>query len=198
MAEVDSSTGGHLSPAGTPAPDEDAALDALFQTAFAAITGLPGALVRPRWQPGNPKQPEPHVDWCALAVTSSEPDAGPAIQHISVAQGTDSYARHEQIEVLTSFYGPRSKTFSGRLRDGLAMPQNMEPLRTKEIGLVECGTARAFPEFVNQQWIRRVDMLVRFSRKVSRIYSVRNVAAADVHLFDATNVDELITVPPAQ
>lgn len=197
MADVDSSTGGILSPADAPAPAQDADLDALLQSAIASITGLPGSLVRPRWQPTMPKQPEASVDWCALGVTSSDPDAGPSIEHISAGDGTDRYARHEELELLASFYGPHASAFASRLRDGLAIPQNMETLHANDIGFVECGKARTVPDFVNQTWIRRVDMLVRFRRKVTRIYAVRNVLAADIHLIDDTHVDELITVPPA-
>jgi len=197
MADVDSSTGGYLSPEGTPAPEHDDELDALFQTAIRNITALPGSLVRPRWQPNPPKQPEADVNWCALAVTAIEADAGPAIKHISAGEGSAQYERHEELQLFVTFYGPRAGAFAALLRDGISMPQNMEALRANEIGFVDCGRARRVPEFVNQTWIDRVDMLVRFRRKVTRRYGVRNLLAADINLIDDTHVDELITVPPA-
>src|SRR4051812_9766277 len=54
----DSSTGGYLSPVVASSALQDAALDALLQQMVAGITGLPGNMVRPRWQPVTPKQPE--------------------------------------------------------------------------------------------------------------------------------------------
>jgi len=193
----DSSTGGYLLPADAPAPEEDAELDALFQAAVRNITGLPGSLVRPRWQPGNPKQPEPGVDWCAIGVMVQEPDAGPALIPEGDGSGATRSERHEEIEVLATFYGPHRQAFAARLRDGIAIPQNMEALQTSAIGFVECGPIRSIPEIVNQQWIRRSDMLLRFRRKATHIYPIRTIAAADIHLFDDTHIDEYITVPPA-
>jgi hypothetical protein len=192
-----SATGGVLLPADAPAPAEDADLDAIFQTAIASVTGLPGSLVRPRWQPGNPKQPEAGINWCALGVTVCTPDDGPYLEHRGAGVGSTSSVRHEDIEVLTTFYGPRSKWYAGVLRDGLGIPQNVEGLRAQDISFTECGPARAVHEFVNQQWIRRQDVLVRFRRKVSRTYAINNVLSADIHLFDDTHIDEIIQVPPA-
>lgn len=193
----DSSTGGYLLPADALAPEEDAELDALFQDAVRNITGLPGSLVRPRWQENPPKQPEPGVDWCAIGVMVQEPDAGPALIQEGDGSGATRSERHEEIEVLATFYGPHRSAFAGKLRDGIGIPQNMEALQTSAIGFVGCGPIRAAPERVNQQWIRRSDMLLRFRRKATRRYEVRNIAAADIHLFDDTHIDEVITVPPA-
>lgn len=194
---TDSSTGGYLLPADAPAPEEDADLDALFQGAVRDITGLPGDLVRPRWQPTPPKQPEASVNWCAIGVTMSDPDAGPAITHLKDDDGADQVVRHEELELLTSFYGPNAMGNAAKLRDGISLPQNMEALQTSAIGLVEVGRIRTAPELVNQQWIRRCDLVLYFRRKVTRVYPVRHIVAADVHLIDDTHIDELITVPPA-
>jgi hypothetical protein len=179
-----------------PPPLEDDELDAALQSAVAAITGLDGTLVRPRWQPVTPKQPEPNVDWCAVGVMEIKPDAGPSITHDGSGLGSDINVRHEDLIVLASFYGPRRQWFAGVLRDGLGIPQNMEPLKQVEISLVEVGLARMAPELVNQQWIRRCDMPIRFRRKVTRIYNIRNIASADVHIFDDTHVDETVQVQP--
>lgn len=197
MAEVDSSTGGFLAPAEALAPVEDDELQKIFQNTVVGITGIAGSLVRPRWQPGNPVHPEPLVNWCAIGVTVSEPDAGPVLEHLSEGEGSDRYVRHEDIQLATTFYGPAARAGATRLRDGLAIPQNVQELLAfHEIAFVECGPIRAVPEPYNNQWIRRQDMVIRFRRKVTRIYAVRNIVAADIHLFDDTHVDELIRVPP--
>jgi hypothetical protein len=98
-----SATGGLLAPVAEVPPLTDDALDALFQVAVSGITGISGALVRPRWQPTPPKHPEPSVDWCAIGITDITPDDGPSIQHFGALVGQvgetggDDYQRHEYI-----------------------------------------------------------------------------------------------------
>lgn len=189
-----SSTGGYLSPAASPAPLDGDELEDLFQRVVTSITELPKALVRPRWQPETPKQPEPHIDWCAIGVMVQDADAGPVLQHDGSGDGSTQYARHEDIEVLASFYGPNSQRYAGLLRDGLAIQQNCEELAAHDVAFVDGGKIRPLPELVNQQWLRRRDILLRFRRKISRIYSIQNIVAADIHLIDDTHIDETISV----
>ncbi len=177
-----SATGGYLAPVAASPPLEDADLDAQFQQAVAGITGLPGQNVRPRWQPTNPKQPEPSVNWCAIGVMDITPDAGPYLKHIGAGQGQDDLNRHEQIELACTFYGPQAQRYAAALRDGLALPQNIEALNQVGIAFVECQPFRPVPELVNQQWIRRYDMALTFRRQVKRTYGVLNVLSADAVL----------------
>lgn len=179
-----------------PAPLEDLDLDELFQSVVVGITGLDGTLVRPRWQANSPTQPEPDTDWCALGVVSSTPNDGPSIVHFGTDDGYDVSTRHEDLEVLVSFYGPNAKRNAGRMRDGIGIPQNMEVLNANSIGFVGCGPIRTIPELVNQQWVRRADMLMQFRRSVSREYAIENLETVDIHLFDDTHVDRLIVEPP--
>lgn len=191
-----SATGGYLTPDATPSPIEDAALDAAFQKAIVGITALPGNMVRPRWQEKPPKQPEPSVNWCAFGVTSQIPDAGPHIQHVSADPGNDTLRRHEEIDVLATFYGPLAKQYAAILRDGFGIPQNIEELKASGIAFIDAGDIRPVPELVNQQWIRRADIQLRFRRAVTRSYAIRNILAADAHLFDDTGrLDEFVQVP---
>jgi hypothetical protein len=201
----DSSTGGYLAPVDAQPPPEDAALDAIFQTMVAGITGIPGSLVRPRWQPVVPKQPEANVNWCALSVSSQTMDAGPAIMHqssyfqdvvasdgspVTTADGSaadavnlngrDVMLRHEDIEVLCSFYGPNAKGFAHQLVDGLYVAQNNEQIKALDMAFTGTSDVRAAPDMVNEQWIRRYDLTLHFRRKVTRTYAVLNLLSADV------------------
>ncbi|KWC56568.1 LIC_12616 family protein [Burkholderia ubonensis] len=177
---TDSSTGGYLAPADDVPLVEDDELDDLVHDLIAGVTALPGDLVRPRWQPTVPKQPEPSVDWCAFGVQEQEPDAGPAIQHDSAGDGHDTYIRHQDIDVPCTFYGPRAKGYAQRLADGLAIPQNREQLQLLDMAFVGVGTIRAAPDLVNQQWVRRYDMTVTLRRKITRTYAVLNLKSATV------------------
>jgi hypothetical protein len=191
-----SATGGILQPEATPAPPEDGDLDAILQALVAGITGLPGSLVRPRWQTVVPIQPAPEVDWCAIGVIAEIPDDGPFLHHNSDGLGSTTSIRHEEIDVLASFYGPHAGANAKILRDGLSIPQNLEALAPNDIGYVGCGTIRTAPAIVNQQWVRKKDFPLTFRCKATRTYAIQNIVAADIHLFDDTHVDDLITVPP--
>ena len=63
-----SATGGYLLPTGTnPYPSTLTFLQ-FMNTVMAGISGLPSALVRPRWQPNPPVQPDIDTDWLAFGV----------------------------------------------------------------------------------------------------------------------------------
>jgi hypothetical protein len=175
---TDSSTGGYLSPAVASPPLEDDALTAIFQQMIVGIAGLPGNMVRPRWQPNPPKQPEPTTNWCALGIAVQTLDDGPAIVHNGAGNGSDTYIRHEQIDVLASFYGPNAMQYAQLLSDGLAIPQNLEALKAQDMNSVDTGPIRAAPDLINEQWVRRYDLELTFRRKITRSYSVLNILTA--------------------
>lgn len=175
---TDSSTGGYLSPAVASPPLEDDALTAIFQQMIVGITGLPGNMVRPRWQPNPPKQPEPTVNWCALGIAVQTLDDGPAIVHNGAGNGSDTYIRHEQIDVLASFYGPNGMQNAQLLSDGLAIPQNLEQLKAQDMNSVDTGQIRTAPDLINEQWVRRYDIELTFRRKITRSYNVLNTLTA--------------------
>src|SRR6516225_1986045 len=174
----DSSTGGYLQPAVTSPPLEDDALTAIFQQMIVGITALPGNMVRPRWQPNPPKQPEPTVSWCALGIAVQTLDDGPAIVHNSAGNGSDTYIRHEQIDLLASFYGPNAMQNAQLLSDGLAIPQNLEQLKAQDMNSVDTGQIRAAPDLINEQWVRRYDLELTFRRKITRTFPILNILTA--------------------
>lgn len=172
---TDSSTGGYLTPAVDTPPDEDDALDDLVHDLVAGVTALAPDLVRPRWQPVVAKQPEPGVNWCAFGIQTQTPDASPAIVHNGANEGSDTYIRHQDLDVLCTFYGPAAKGYAQRLADGLALPQNREQLQLLDMAFVSVSEIRAAPDLVNQQWVRRYDITVKLRRKVTRTYAVLNL-----------------------
>jgi hypothetical protein len=173
-----SASGGYLTPAGTPTP-ADEALEDILQPMVVGITGLPGKMVRPRWQPGNPKQPEPDVNWCAIGVMHTKQDANPAIEHDGAGDGADQYQRHQDVILLATFYGPNAQAYGQLLSDGMYVPQNGEALRALNMAFVEVGDLIAAPDLINQQWVRRYDLRIRLRRKIERTYPVLNILSAD-------------------
>lgn len=177
-----SATGGYVQPVSTVTPEEDLPLDVILQGMVAGITGLDGAMVRPRWQPVQPRVPEADVTWCALGVTLIRPDDNAAITHDPTGDGADNLVRHEDIELLATFYGPQAAMRAAMLRDGLQIAQNREALTASGIGFVTAGDLRAVPELVNQQWIRRQDLPITLRRIVRRTYPVLNILSAPVSI----------------
>jgi len=174
-----SATGGYLSPAASALPLEGDALDALLQSMVVGITGLPGAMVRPRWQSVVPKQPEPSVDWCAIGITTGERTDYPVESHNGTGDGSDLLQRWEEFTVLASFYGPNAMSFADLLRDGIYVPQNREAMQAQGMDLIDAGSRTTASDLVNQQWVRRYDLPVRIRRKSERTYPVLNIVSAD-------------------
>jgi hypothetical protein len=190
-----SATGGPLAPA-TPYPADDDALDTALQLLIVGVTGLDGKLVRPRWQAIPQKRPEANINWCAVGVTSDTPDAGPSITYDPVNDNA-IYTRHEDIMALASFYGPLAKTNAAILRDGLAVPQNLEPLGALAMSLIETGPIVALNELINQTWFKRRDMTIHLRRKVTRTYPILSFASSSgATVSDVPPITETFTTPP--
>jgi hypothetical protein len=186
----DSSVAGYLRPTGV-APTEDADLDSIFQQLIVGITGLPGSMVRPRWQATVPKQPEPATNWCAVGVTGIEHDANSYEQHNPAGSGSDTLIRHEVITVLCSFYGANALSYAAQARDGMYVAQNNSTLDQFEMGLVEVGSIVPAPELVNQQWIRRFDVSMRIRRRVVRTYQILTILSAEATANSETQTEPI-------
>ncbi|MGD1324975.1 LIC_12616 family protein [Pandoraea pnomenusa] len=174
----DSSTGGFLSPVQSTPPIEDSALEDFLQTMIAGVTSLDGAFVRPYPQPVAPKIPEPGTNWCGFTVADFQPDANAGLIHQPADDGSDTYLRHEDIEVKCQFYGPNAGEYARVLRDGLYVPQNREQLQLNDFGLIGTSSIVGAPDVVNQQVRRRYDISVFLRRKVTRTYRVLNLESA--------------------
>jgi len=174
----------------------DTALDAEFQKVVAAISGLSGALVRPRWQPGNPQHPEPATTWCSIGVTTITPDAGPYIGHPALPADTGAMQRHEDIELEVTCYGPAGQQLAARIRDGLHFPEYLEALQLFGVVFVGVGGITSVPELYNQQWIKRYDFTAEFRRQVRRTYTTLSIESSEVVIKTDSIGNETIAVIP--
>lgn len=160
-----SATGGVLD---ATLPDS-VALRRFFQGLIAGISGLPGNMVRPRWQRNPPPMPEPTVDWCAFAIGEQTPDAN---GHLAPGDASARLTRHESMEVFCSFYGPNAEGRAELLRDGFEISQNREPLLLASIGFVNSTGKKHVPELANQQWYDRYDFSLFFNRETGKVYQI--------------------------
>lgn len=166
------------------------ALDDFLQQVFAGITNLPPSLVRPRWQPEPPPQPNLGTDWMAVGVTAEDEFRGGYWEGYTDDQAylppydtqmpNQSYARQDEtMTILVSCYGPHADWYDGLIRDGLGISQNREVFYLAAMGLVEWWNKRIVPELVNAQWLRRIDREIRVNRELRRAYPVLTLLEAD-------------------
>ena len=176
----DSSTGGYLTPSVTPAPLQGDSLNTFIQPVIVGITGLPGAMVRPAFQTEPPDAPDGGTAWAAFRYTSRKTDNYPFVGHNT--DGSDTLRRHEEIDILVSFYDLGSSgladQYAALLRDGLSIPQNLEVLKQNGMGFVGCGEITTVPVILKQRWLYRVDLPFTIRREIVRVYQVLNLLTA--------------------
>lgn len=196
-----SATGGFITDV-APAPPTSADVDAAIQQLIVGTTGLAGTLVRPRWQPLPPSQPDASVTWAGFGVYAVETDDYPYIQHIGAVvlpgQANPGYSilqRHSTIRTLISFYGPLAEDMSGRFSAAVYIEQNWEPMAAVGCKLYETEEQARMPELVNNQWIDRLDLKLIMRRLTIRYYPVFDLDGAVVDLRNE-RFAETVTVTP--
>lgn len=177
-----SSTGGYLVPASSPAPLEDDAFDDFLHDIGVGITGMDPTLVRPRWQPESINLPDFGTNWMALGVTETDPDTY-GVEVFDPVTLVTHLQRHEVTTILCSFYGPNANGLCSQFRDGLQISQNREALWLAGMALVETGKPMQAPELIKDRWTRRVDMPWVVRRGIFRDYPVLSLLSASGTLY---------------
>jgi hypothetical protein len=190
-----SATGGFLAPAANPAPLEGSALNAFLHDLIAGVTGIADDLVRPRWQPEAPNLPDSGTTWCAFGITRRKGDFNAFISHDPTGDGADTLSRHEDLDVLTSFYSSSQDDADlgcELLREGLQIPQNLEQLQSAQWGLIDMGDATPAPTLVKDIWLYRSDITTSFRRLIQRSYPILNLLSAQATVI---NDSSSVTLP---
>lgn len=170
-----SAAAGYLSPSVSPVYDN--ALDDLLHDVVVGITGLPGDLVRPRWQPEPPQQPDFAVNWVAFGLRNSTVD--PFAHEEEAADGASAAIQRDEIlYYLHSFYGPGAHGLAERFRDGFEISQNRDALRSLGLGLVEVQEITKAPALLKEKWVPKVDVVVVYRRRTSRTYPILTITSA--------------------
>jgi hypothetical protein len=181
---------------------------AAMQTMVSQLSNLPGTLVRPRWQPMPPTQPDAGTTWAAVGILRTEADQFPYIVHDpsttlpgQSSPGVDRMQRHATISVIVTYYGPLAEDSAAMLRDALYVPQNMEPLTAISAKILEVHDMNRVPEIINQQFIDRVDLRIDLRQQINRVYPIFDIASAAVQVNTeqgSTIVTVVPGVPPTQ
>jgi hypothetical protein len=177
-----SASGGFLAPSLSLAPLQDAALLDFIQAWIVGLTGLLPQNIRPRWQPEPPNIPADTVDWAAFGIKKRIKDTYGAELHVPAALGYNEIRRHEELDILVSFYGPNADESCDLFSEGMQVAQNREILTLNNMGLISSGDAIVVPELLKEKWLRRVDLPFSLKRQIVRQYGVQNILTADIEL----------------
>lgn len=159
---------------------EGAALQDLLQEWVSGVTGLSGALVRPRWQAEPPNIPPAATVWAAIGIQNRAADTFPYLAHDD--ENFSQLQRNEVLDVMTSWYDTgidgQADVMMALFRDGTAIPQNLEVIGASGLMLRGIGDAIAVPPLFKTRWLYRVDLPVQMIRQVDRTYAILSVASA--------------------
>lgn len=174
---TDSTVDGYIPPVGLVEYDQE--LEDVFQGLIVGVTSLQGDLVRPRWQQDPPPMPAIGENWCAFGVKTIRADDGPYFHQN--AEDMDS-VRHEGIELTLSFYGNHGQSIANIFKDGLTIPQNIAQLRQQKIKYIGCSEIVTAPDFLNQQYVHRYDLVASFRRKTMRTYAIKTFNSFEIKI----------------
>jgi len=169
-------------PDAAPAPLEGADWNSFVQPIITGITGLDGQFVRPSFQIEPPDLAAEQIVLCVFRYETRRTDNFPYMAQ-SMDGLTTALQRHEEADVLTSFYDQGTQGNASRycevLREGLAIPQNTDVLRAIGAGLVLVGDMITVPIIVKNRWLYRVDMRFTVRRQIDRSYTAPAIIAAN-------------------
>ena len=90
--------------------------------------------------------------------------------------------RHEGIELTLSFYGNHGQSIANIFKDGLTIPQNIAQLRQQKIKYIGCSEIVTAPDFLNQQYVHRYDLVASFRRKTMRKYAIKTFNSFEIKI----------------
>ena len=193
MTLATSATGGFMAPQRAAASWDT--LEDLVRAAVAGITGLPLALVRPRWQSNPLPVPPLATDWCALGMLGWSRTGLPAALHDGSGDGSDVVLDWVRARFVATFYGPAAYDLADRLVAGLTVEQHRCALRSAGLAYGGAGEPQPAPDLVGTTWVRRVDLDLFFDVEQRRVYPVRNLSGArlEIQADDGQTRDVTIT-----
>lgn len=170
-----SATGGYLQQVAGPMEGLD--LRRFLGTVLVGVSGLDPQLVRPSWQQNPPPIPNIDTDWMAFGISARRADNDPYQAEKDDGQRS-IMARHEELDILLTFYGPNCLQIAGEVRDGFELTQNTESLLLAGMAYIDLSDIIHAPELVNDRYFDRADTTLTIRREVRREYRILNFVSA--------------------
>ena len=171
-----SATGGYLQQVVGPVDGLD--LRRFLGTVLVGVSGLAPEMVRPSWQQNPPPVPNIDTDWMAFGITARRADNDPYQVEKDDGQRT-IMSRHEELDILLTFYGPNCLQLAAEVRDGFELTQNTESLLLAGMAYIDLSDIVHAPELVNERFYDRTDATLTIRREVRREYRILNFVAAN-------------------
>lgn len=178
MAENTSATGGVLTQVS--GPIEGLELRRALQAIFAALSGLPGNMVRPAFQKDPAPWPDSGTDWMAFNVASRS-TVGTAYQDPATDNGiVHAHAfrtkRDVKFVIQFYFYGPDGAAIHGRMRDAIEIGQNRDTLMALGFGFTRMTDAQYVGEQTpDEEYLDRWDAQMVLTREELRVFRILNL-----------------------
>lgn len=160
-------------------------LTRFIQTVLVGISGLPGPMVRPKWQIEPPKQPNICVNWMSFGIENANPDANGYLSTDN--NGVTTSQRHEELEISCDLYGPEALEIYGILRDGFQLPQNRFALEQANMGFINILSARRIPDLINERFVNRRVTTINLRREIQRLYPIPTLIGVNGTIYTDLN-----------
>lgn len=177
-------------------PIYDAELEDVFQALVVGLTGLPGNMVRPRWQRDPPNAPSVSTDWAAIGLVLG---AKQWDDYQLWDQALPGYVVEgsEELRLTASFYGPSGERLLRQFDNGLQVDFNRHTLDLLKIKYKGATAPVHLPALLKEQWGQRVDAIYTFSRWCRRVYPVGYIERANISIDNERFVEYITLVPPS-
>ena len=177
-----SATGGYLLPL-TGGSIDGLDLRRAIGAVLVGISGIDGTLVRPSWQQNPPPIPGIDVNWIAFFIQERRGDSN---SYQQVQDSESSFlSRHEDLDILLSFYGVDCLQIAANVREGFELTQNNEIMLTNGLAFVRMGAITHIPELINDRYFDRADSVLTLRHEITKNYSILSFEKEQVTIINS-------------
>ena len=159
---------GTLSPISEPLDSQHLVL--LFQNLFTSILSFDPKLIVEFNQTEPGPMPASTVDWMSQGIEIFDDETSTPFQ--TFEEGRLSITYNQRVLNLCTFYGPNRWNVAQRLKFGLSLAQNRQPLSSRGISLTSFSEQRNTSILIQNKWQKITNYRLAFKRLVTFVYPV--------------------------